>query len=216
MNKQAIILSITLIAGMVIGYYSTHYINRSMRLSSTTKIANSECALRRTMDKLWMEHAFFTRQFIIAATAELEDVELTAQRLFKNQDEIGDAIIPFYGEEAGKALAQLLREHISIAADIVKTAKAQDAEKVNSLNTQWQANAVDIATFLNSANPYFDTKALIAMLNEHLNLTTQELMFRLKSDWEADIENYDLIIEQIRMMGQGFADGIIKQFPNKF
>ncbi|MCL4229339.1 glycosyltransferase [Candidatus Dependentiae bacterium] len=168
------------------------------------------------MDKLWMEHAFLTRQFIIATTAGLEDVELAAQRLLKNQDEIGDAIVPFYGKEAGKALAQLLREHISIAADIVKAANAQDTDKVNTLNTQWRANAVDIATFLNAANPYFDAKVLTAMLNEHLDLTTQELMLRLKRDWKADMANYDLIIEQIRMMGQGFADGIIKQFPNKF
>lgn len=216
MSRQAIMLSITLIAGIGIGYYGASYVNRSMRLPYTTKVANAECALRRTMDKLWMEHAFLTRQFIIATTAGLEDVELAAQRLLKNQDEIGDAIVPFYGKEAGKALAQLLREHISIAADIVKAANAQDTDKVNTLNTQWRANAVDIATFLNAANPYFDAKVLTAMLNEHLDLTTQELMLRLKRDWKADMANYDLIIEQIRMMGQGFADGIIKQFPNKF
>jgi len=54
---------------------------------------------------------------------------------------------PFYGEEAGAKLASLLREHILIAADIVKAAKAGDGDGVTKGQAAWRANAEDIADF---------------------------------------------------------------------
>jgi hypothetical protein len=80
--------------------------------------------LQKAMRKLWEDHIVYTRNFIISSVADLGDTGPIAERLLRNQDDLGAAIKPIYGDDAGKKLAALLRDHILIAADIVKAAKA--------------------------------------------------------------------------------------------
>ena len=63
--------------------------------------------LNKAMRKLWEDHITNTRNYIISALADLPDSDAVSKRLLKNQDDIGDAIKPYYGEEAGKKLAML-------------------------------------------------------------------------------------------------------------
>ena len=61
----------------------------------------SAVELRTALRKLWEEHIVYTRNFIISALAGLDDTATVADRLLRNQDDLGAAIKPFYGEEAG-------------------------------------------------------------------------------------------------------------------
>jgi hypothetical protein len=54
---------------------------------------------------------------------------------------------------------------------------------------------------------------LLAMLNEHLALTTQEATARLQSNWTEDRSSFDKIFDQSMMMADALAAGIAKQFP---
>lgn len=83
----------------------------------------------------------------------LPDIDATATRLLSNQDDIGDAIKPYYGRVAGENLSALLREHILIAADVLTAAKAGDTAGVEDAIEQWRVNGKEIADFLNAANP---------------------------------------------------------------
>jgi hypothetical protein len=176
----------------------------------------SEVDLRNTMRQLWEEHIVYTRNFIISALGDLEDTGKVAERLLRNQDDIGNAIKPIYGEEAGKKLAALLRDHILIAADIVKAAKAGNNDGVAKGQKKWIENADAIAEFLGGANPNWPKQALKDMLYKHLAYTTTEVVSRIKKDWDADIEAYDKGHVHMLMFADTLTDGIIKQFPKKF
>ncbi len=184
-----------------------------MQPASAASMSATE--LKLDMRKLWEDHITYTRNFIISALADLKDTDQVAERLLKNQDEIGKAIVPFYGEEAGKKLASLLRDHILIAADVVKAAKADNHDQLVSEQKKWKQNADDIAAFLNKANPNWPEKDLKDMLHEHLALTTDEVVGRLKKDWAADIAAYDKGHRHILKLADALADGIAKQFPDK-
>jgi hypothetical protein len=171
--------------------------------------------LKRDMRKLWEDHITYTRNYIISALGDLQDTKEVAQRLLKNQDEIGRAIVPFYGEEAGKKLASLLRDHILIAADVVKAAKADDQKELKAQQKKWTQNADDLASFLSKANPNWPEKDLKAMLHEHLALTTDEVVSRIKKEWNADIAAYDKGHLHILKLADALAGGIAKQFPDK-
>src|SRR5262245_53923194 len=66
--------------------------------------------LRTAMRKLWEDHITYTRNYIISALADLGDKDAVAKRLLKNQEDIGNAIKPYYGNDAGDKLAALLRD----------------------------------------------------------------------------------------------------------
>ncbi|MFZ2197181.1 MAG: hypothetical protein WAV13_05565 [Thermodesulfovibrionales bacterium] len=172
--------------------------------------------LRLGMRKLWEDHITYTRNYIISALADLEDTGKVAERLLKNQDDIGNAIKPVYGDEAGKKLALLLRDHILVATEVVKAARAGNNEELAKANKKWEANADDIATFLSGANPNWPKQDLVNMLYKHLELTTGEVVSRLKKDWVADIDYYDKGHEHMLMFADVLTDGIVKQFPMKF
>ena len=78
------------------------------------------------------------------------------------------------------------------------------------------ANGDDIATFLSAANPNWLKKDLTEMLKKHLELTTGEVVSRLKKDWEADTNYYDKGHMHMLMFADILTDGIEKQFPKKF
>jgi len=190
---------------------ATEYISLKDKLY-TKSMADLQMAERR----LWMDHVAWTRSFLISDLASLEDRDDVLERLLKNQDDIGNSIKPYYGEEAGNQLASLLREHITTAGQVVNAAKSGSQEDLEKYNKLWYENADKIADFLSSANPNYSNKTLKDMLHKHLQLLTDAVVARLNKDWKADIKAYDEGEDHIIMLADTLSNGIIKQFPEKF
>jgi len=172
--------------------------------------------LKQDMRKLWTDHVVWTRDYIIAATTNQPDAPAALNRLMKNQEDIGGAVAKFYGATAGRQLTTLLKEHISIAGDIVKAAMAGDTPGQKAGDDRWHQNATQIAEFLSKANPNWPRATLVDMMNKHLATTTTELVARLTKDWEGDARAFDAVYDHILHMSDALSDGIVKQFPEKF
>jgi hypothetical protein len=169
------------------------------------------------MRKLWEDHITWTRLAIVSLSNGLPDTDPTVQRLLQNQADIGNALKPYYGEQAGDQLTALLRDHILIAAQIIQAARNGDTAAQNDAIARWYANADDIAVFLNSANPEFwPLDEMKAMMREHLDLTLQEAVTYLQGDHAASISAYDQIHLQALQMADMLSDGIVRQFPKMF
>src|SRR5919198_1952272 len=109
--------------------------------------------LKLALRDLWVDHIVYTRNYIISFAAGLPDTNIVAQRLLKNQEDLGNAIKPFYGNEAGDKLTSLLKGHILGAVEILKAAKAGNTTGAAAAEKNWYDNADEIATFLSAANP---------------------------------------------------------------
>jgi hypothetical protein len=180
-------------------------------------VSAKELTLRNSMRALWEDHVTWTRLAVISLVDDSPDTQATVGRLLRNQRDIGNAIKPFYGPAAGNALTAELRRHILIAADLVAAAKAGDQVRVDAEQTRWQRNADDIATLLSRANPQHWKRApLQAMLGEHLRLTTQEVVARLRSDWTADVAAYDRVHRHALGMADALSTDLVAQFPARF
>ncbi len=186
-------------------------------VSAAASAPVSRGAFHDAMRKLWEDHVTWTRLYIVSAAAGLPDTQPTAERLLRNQTDIGNAIKPFYGDAAGERLTGLLKPHILIAAELVGAAKAGDNKKVQDASARWYANADEIADFLSGANPAnWPKETLRNEMRHHLDLTLQEAQARLKGDWAADIAAYDSVHQHILGMADVLSSGIVKQFPRKF
>lgn len=176
----------------------------------------SDQSLHQSLHRLWTDHAIWTREYVVAAIAGSPDVGAAAGRLLRNQEDIGNAIVPLYGEEAGAALTDLLKQHILIAVDLVAAALAGDKDQFAEQDARWDRNAVDIAEFLGNANPNWDKRDVHDLLAQHLELTRAEVVARLTKDWTKDIAAFDDIMTELLTLSDALAAGIVKQFSDRF
>ena len=194
-----------------------HAVGNAMGAAAPAMAASKGAQFHDAMRKLWEDHVTWTRLFIVSAVGNLPDTDATTARLLKNQEDIGNALKPIYGDDAGTKLSQLLKDHILTAADLVVASIAGDSAKAEAAGKKWNANADEIAAFLSGANPTaWPLDDMKAMMHEHLDATTAEVTARIKKNWDADIAAYDKVHEQALKMADMLSDGIRKQFPAKF
>jgi hypothetical protein len=179
-------------------------------------MATSKEPVRLALRKLWSDHVIWTREYIVAAVAGTPDSGAAAGRLLKNQEDIGAAIVGYYGQAAGDKLTALLKEHILIAVDLVAAAKADDKPAFAKHDARWTANVAEIAHFLAGGNPNWPEKDLVDLLGLHLKLTKDEAVARLTGDWAADIKAFDDIFTEIMVVADALHDGLVAQFPDRF
>jgi hypothetical protein len=186
-------------------------------VSSNISEKQSAGEFRADMRQLWEEHNVYTRLFIVSFAGDLPDLEATTERLLANQTDLGDAVTPYYGEEGGAALTELLNEHILDAADLLVAAKSGDTADFDAAKVAWYDNANRIAVFLNTANPdnwpLEETRHHMVM---HLDLTLEEAAHQLGGDYVQSIADYDAVHVAILEMSDYLSQGIIDQFPNEF
>jgi hypothetical protein len=196
----------------------------SARNAKGPPMSRSAVAFHDGMRKLWEDHITWTRNVIISfqvnepdANVVLPDLNAALNRLLQNQADIGSAIKPFYGDEAGDQLTELLREHILIAGEILQAAKTGNSGALADAQKRWYENAHEIAVFLNAANPRnWPLAEMDQMLKDHLDATTAEVLARLNSNWTADVAAYDNVHTQALQMADMLSSGIIAQFRSKF
>jgi hypothetical protein len=186
-------------------------------VAAVAATTNKQAALQDGMRKLWEDHITWTRLAIISFAHDLPDLPATQARLLKNQDDIGNAIKPYYGKAAGNQLTALLKEHIVGAVALLTVAKAGDKAGIEQRSAEWYANGNAIADFLSKANRKYWPKATMRkMMKKHLDDTLSEAVNRLGGKYAADARDYDHIHSHILKMADALTNGIVKQFPNKF
>ncbi len=193
-----------------------------MKMTSKAPGLSETDSLRSGMRSLWVDHITWTRNVVLCIVDDLPGKEQAIKRLDQNQVDLGNAIKPYYGNEAGEKLTNLLREHITIAVEVVEAANAGDTAvlaETNILaetNKKWHANADQISLFLSNANPHWALADVKLMMHEHLQLTTDAAVARIEEDYDADVVAYDKVQSKILKMSDMLSEGIVRQFPEKF
>lgn len=182
------------------------------RLGGEAYLSGTAVRLREHFRLVWEQHVYWTRMVIISIAAGSPDLEATTARLLRNATDMARLFGRFYGRDAAAELARLLRDHLTIAAELVTAAKAGDSAAAANAERRWYANGEDIVRFLNHVNPLWRMAAMRKMWFEHLELTKAEAVARLGGEYARDIEIFDRIEKQALRMADEFAAGISNQF----
>jgi hypothetical protein len=176
-----------------------------------------EQTYRNRMHRLWENHGNWTHLFIISTLDDREYRDPTKNHLLENQHNIGEALKPFYGNEAGEQFVALMEEHVEITNEMLHAAKNADADTFEETVARWYANADQVAEFLHEANPnHWPLKETKAILREYLDLTLEVAVARWSGDYAVDIAASDKVNHQAIAIADMLSEGIIKQFPDRF
>ena len=143
-------------------------------MMGSKSMSNPSAELRTAMRKLWEDHVTWTRNVILCLVDDLPGTDQAVARLLRNQDDIGNAIKPYYGDAAGNKLGELLHEHINVSADVVKAAKASDNTALDAANKKWFANADEISEFLSNANPNWKLEDMKGLSRWHMSIAAEK------------------------------------------
>lgn len=172
--------------------------------------------LNNALRLLWEQHIVWTRLTILSMVFGLPDVDLVTNRLLRNPKDFGELLRPLYGDRVASRFTDLFTNHLVIAAELVKAAKAGDNVASEDAEKRWYANADEIAAFLGSINPYWSAEQWKNMMHEHLALTKAEAVNMLTGKYEEGITVFDQIEKQALEMADMMTLGIMQQFHNQF
>lgn len=145
----------------------------------------------KLMRKLWSDHVFWTREYIISAVNKLPQSNVVLNRLLKNQKDIASCFSK-YG--VSLELENLLVDHIKIAGELVS--KLINHKDLTETRNKWYKNADDISILISKIG--LDYEYVKEMMNMHLQLTEKEVVdiFTNSKDYTNSFDNiYDEVLK---------------------
>jgi hypothetical protein len=213
-------VSLALVAALLVGPAGSGQAARGHEDSArhgTHAITMRQLALHDQMRKLWEAHVTWTRLAIVTFADGSAGFGATAQRLLRNQQDIGAEFARFFGAKTGADLAALLHDHITIAVEILQAAKAGDQQGVAEASKRWYANAREIADFISSLDRHvWPRQEMRMMMKTHLDQTLAEAVDELTGQYHQGIHEYAAIERHILEMADTLSSGIVAQFPGRF
>jgi hypothetical protein len=174
--------------------------------------------------KLLSNYAQRIRSHIVSILDSAADKSALDEQLTKDIKAIGAVVSAYYGETAGNEVDMYLTKIAAGVADIARAVKS--GKSIDDLKTNLLRDVDFFATLLESANPkHWPAAAVRDIFTMAVNTWISQIQARDNKKWSEDIALADRIIDIFTGNGMDdagldfaktFAEGIIKQFPEKF
>lgn len=164
------------------------------------------------------------RSHIVSILDSAADATAIDEQLTKDTAAIGDVVRAYYGSPAGEEVGLYLKKIALGIADVARAVKS--GKNIDDLKTNLLRDVEFFATLLQGANPmYWPAPAVRDLLTQAVDAWVAQIQARERKQWAEDIAIADRIANIFTGTGIGndvvdfaktFAEGIIKQFPEKF
>ncbi len=184
--------------------------------NSDQSINKSQLNFFNQIRMLWDDIAIWTRIAIKSAVFNLPDMDYIVNRLFRIPQDFNTVLKPFYGDENADKLSNLLSNYIINTFEIILATNAGDESTAMNAEKKLNANTDELSAFLASINPNWSADEWKKMFSEQLNLTKSEITNLINKNYDDSINDFDKKRINALNMADIMANGIIKQFPDKF
>jgi hypothetical protein len=186
-------------------------------IPNPSKVAVPKMALR----DLHVKHIFWVNSLVLLTRlGEKRAINEADVPALDNAQTIGQSIDAFYAQTAGLASTEnFVRHYLNLKgymrAGLANNFAGDEAlNKVAADNLTQSAN--DIALYLSGVNSNLPRSALHALLTAQMRHHIAAINATAKKDWAAEADVWDPMVRQIYVLSDTLADGIAKQFPDKF
>jgi hypothetical protein len=170
----------------------------------------------------WSRFAWSLLNYSIALNSEIDGKEQAEQRIYSHAKKIGEMVVPYYGEDAGRVFGEALSSFGKIGVTVMQELKA--GVPINGSKALWDLNIEEISTMLSTINPtYWPKEPVKSYLNMLVAFWLDSIRSRDARNWEANeiaIDNIDKLVttgsEEMPSFADVFSSGIIAKFPEKF
>jgi hypothetical protein len=179
----------------------------------STKLADTKAALR----DLWIGHIFWVRNVVDGRFAgNAQAAKAAEQQVVANAQAIAGVIEPFYGKAASDQLFKLLAGHWGAISDYLDATRSHKKVAQDEAYKHLVENADQIATFLSGANPNLPADKLRGLLTAHGAHHVQQIQQFQTNQYDQEAQTWAAMKDHIYVIADALADGIAKQFPDKF
>ncbi len=184
----------------------------------TVQLTPKAVELRLALRDLWQGHIFWVRNVVLLTKlGDKEGAKAAEEQVVQNAKDIAGAVVPYYGKEAGDKLFTLLAGHYGAVKDSMNAVFSGNKEAEHMAMDKMTKNAEEIATFLSSANPKnWPKEALVSALAAHGGYHMAQIGQINTKDFSAEAKTWTAMKKQVNEIADVLANGIIKQFPQKF
>lgn len=177
--------------------------------------------LKMALRDLYVGHIFWVRDLVIATRlGEKGAISEADEYGLKNAKAIGESIAPIYGQAAGDKFATLFTGHYMAVKSYMTAAFANNFKGSSALKKaaldKLTKNADEIAAFVSSANPNLPKTTVYGLLVTHAQQHIMSIEATAKRDWGGEADMWDPMVKHIYTIADALAEGIAKQFPDKF
>ncbi|MHB1152394.1 MAG: hypothetical protein ACYCWE_03830 [Eubacteriales bacterium] len=172
---------------------------------------NNRTSIFETFRNLWREHVIWTASYINSVITGFGYPAYENQRMFENIDNFENELIKYYGNDDTKNFGAFMKSHILLKIKFMLDYQNGYYDAAETDKVQWIESVNLWASLLSKMNPYWDLARWQEMLNDHVQLTEQEVIYELTYK-VADINHMKITEAQAMEMADYMAEGIIQQF----
>lgn len=172
-------------------------------------------AFKNNVTHIWSDSVNYTKDAIVSAFESGADLPAITARLTKNQEDIANVLVPYYGQTVALQLAAILKAHEGIVTRAINAAKA--GTDLTALQPEWHNSNQDIANFLNGLDPVnWSAIATLVGIDSVMIHTLAEINAKVTKNPTAFIQEFDANRNVTNQIADYYANGIVTKFPDHF
>ena len=171
--------------------------------------------LQIKMRSLWSEQVVNLRKVMLCIIDTLPGETQATTVLIQNLDQIGEALLPYFGEENSELLTELLYANSNFSIEVFRAARIDSVIEKAAL-VRWTENANRFSLNLKKVFVKYASNDLQSIFTDNLNLTFEQLQKHVIGDFDGDQLAYQLAKSNSFRYADLLSKRIIEKFPERF